>query len=276
MPDKLGSWGKELASLWTNYLPPCRPSWSEMSIYTKYLRILQSTKPSSRLNLLILGSTSEFRDWGHQEGLNVTVIDFSIGYNKQIEQEMRHKTVQENFVHKSWQEMSFENEFDIIVGDLVIGNLKREEIPLFLENVSRALKPGGYFITKSFFKKDDFVARNLDEIFQDYKEHFSHIPLFPFLIYEIAIRCMDPETGILIFSHMYNEILKVHKKGIIDDSMLEVFNNLGWQKNMKFGFFIPTVSEWENMVREKFKIVNREKSNDIYSNDFFVYVLSNN
>ncbi len=81
MSSTIGTWGKELAQIWTNYLPPYRVSWSELGIYSKYLRLLQHQFNEQSLKLLILGSTSEFREWGHEEHLNVTVIDYSNDYN---------------------------------------------------------------------------------------------------------------------------------------------------------------------------------------------------
>ena len=92
----MGYWGKQLAKLWTNYLPPSRPSWSELvDVYTPYLRVLQRRKPRQRLKSLILGSTSEFRDWAYVENLQTTVIDFSCVYHYTIEQEMTYKNVTE-------------------------------------------------------------------------------------------------------------------------------------------------------------------------------------
>lgn len=105
-------WNKELASLWTKNLPPCRPSWSEMTIYTKYLRERQAQFPHRKIKLLILGSSAEFRDWGHQENMDVTVIDCSKEYHNTIKREMKHKCCEERLIVQPWQDMTFENEFD--------------------------------------------------------------------------------------------------------------------------------------------------------------------
>lgn len=59
-------WGKELAICWTRMVGPSRPTISELAIYTKYTRILQSNL-NRRLKILILGSTPEFRDWAFKK-----------------------------------------------------------------------------------------------------------------------------------------------------------------------------------------------------------------
>lgn len=56
-------WEKKFARMWTNYVPPQRPSAAEIVLYTKYLRKLQKKK-REKIKLLILGSTPELRDLG--------------------------------------------------------------------------------------------------------------------------------------------------------------------------------------------------------------------
>ena len=276
IPDqKRESWGIELASIWTNYRPPCRPSLSELWIYTKYLRKIQNLNPHRKANLLILGSTAEFRDWGHEEGLNVTIIDFSVGYNETIVEQMKYKKAQEAFVYESWQCMSFEDEFDIIVGDLVVGNLAEKEIPLFLANTSRALKKGGYFITKSFFRRESYSKKNLVDIFQEYLSGTQVTHSFPLLIYDITLSCMDYDANILNFYSMYQSICKLHIAGVINDSLFDQFSSLGWQNNMKFEFYIPTINKWESMIKqeENLKLSCVEYGLDPYSRDFPIYII---
>jgi ubiquinone/menaquinone biosynthesis C-methylase UbiE len=272
--DKIGYWGKELAKIWTNYLPPCRPSFSEMTIYARYLRKIQNKHPHRKLNLLILGSTSEFRDWGYEENLNVTVIDKSEEYHNQIKWEMKHKNVHERFVHQQWQNMNFKDEFDLIVGDLAIGNLKKEEISHFLKNIQKALKEDGFFMTKSFFRKDDYPIKRLDRIFSEYVKNNLNFHPFPLLIYDITLSCMDKDSGILNFSHQYNEIYKLYKSGLIDKNLLDTFSNLGWESNMKFEFYIPTVTEWEEMIKMHLKIYGKEYGEDVYSANFPIYIIT--
>ena len=53
--------------------------------------------------------------------------------------------------------MDFDEEFHFIIGDLVIGNVKNEELPKFVKNIHKSLKKDGIFATKSFFIKDNYI-----------------------------------------------------------------------------------------------------------------------
>ena len=73
----MSGWNKNLASIWTNNVAPSRPSNAEMCVYTKYLRELQS-QCGQRIKMLVLGSTPEFRDWGFEQAIDISVVDKSI------------------------------------------------------------------------------------------------------------------------------------------------------------------------------------------------------
>jgi len=267
-------WNKELALLWTKNLPPCRPSWSEMAIYTKYLRITQSQSPHHKVKLLILGSSAEFRDWAHQENIDTTIIDCSKEYHDTIEREMKHKCCEEKLVIQLWQDMSFKNEFDLIVGDLVVGNLYPEEIPPFLQRISKALKEGGFFMTKSFFRDENKPIKSYKQILLDYYKNGITYHPYPQLIYDIAMCCVDKKTGLLNFNHMYKETLKMYKSGIMKKETFEKFKHLGWEKEMKFLFYIPTFRQWENWIAEYLKIYTKEYGIDLYSKNFPIYIIT--
>jgi len=270
----MAHWNKELALLWTKNLPPCRPSWSEMAIYTKYLRIKQSQYPHRRVKLLILGSSAEFRDWGHQENMDVTIIDCCKEYHDTIEREMRHKYREERLVIQLWQEMSFENEFDIIVGDLVVGNLYPEEIPPCLQRISNALKKDGFFMTKSFFRDENKPIKSYEGVILEYYRNGITYHPYPQLIYDIAMCCVDKKTGFLNFNYMYKETLKMYESGIMKKETFEKFQHLGWEKDMKFLFYIPTFHQWENWVAKYLEIHAKEYGIDLYSKSFPIYIIT--
>lgn len=267
-------WNGELGLLWTRYLPPCRPSWSEMVIYSKYLRQKQKKFPDRPIKLLILGSTTEFRDWGHQENMETTIIDCSADYNKSISWELRHKFPNERLKIQFWQDMSFSNEFDLIVGDLVIGNLSKDEIPLFLKRVANALKDGGLFMTKSFFSDEKWKKESLEDIFVNYYKNGITYSPYSSLVYDIAMNCVDKETNLLSFNYMFSQIEKLYEKGIVKRETFENFRYLGWQKEMKIVFYMPPFSLWEHWISENLKLLKKEYGKDLYSKNFPIYVIT--
>ena len=267
-------WNKELAQLWTRNIPPNRPSPSEIVIYTKYLRQRQAMFPNRKIKLLILGSSSDFRDWAYQENMDVTIVDCSEEYYNTIKREMRYKHPDEKLIVKLWQDMDFENEFDLIVGDLVIGNLYPDEIPSFLKKISEALLDGGFFMTKSFFRNENNPIKSYEEILLEYyKEGTTYHP-YSKLIYDIAMCHVNKENGFLDFNYMYKQTLKMHESGIMDKETFEKFRHLGWEKEMKFFFYIPTFKQWEDWVNQYLIIYKKEYGEDLYSKDFPIYIIT--
>lgn len=268
-------WGKELAGKWTNYFPPCRVSNSELLLHTEALKQIRKDFQGEKIKILILGSTPEYRDWAHEEFLDTTIIDFSSGYYVKISEQMKYKNACETFVNQLWQNMDFKEEFHMVVGDLVVGNVRDNELENFLVRINSALVNGGVFITKSFFIKDEVEIESLESLFkQKMPSIHNEGNIFSKYIYPIAISCVDKERRVLSFLKMYQNIKELHSKGIIDDRVFEVFSHLGWQDNMKFGFYMPRESEWEDLVLSVFNKLEKRKSSDIYSNFFDVYFIS--
>ena len=150
----MSGWGKELANIWTNNVAPSRPSCSEICVYTSYLRKLQK-EIHHPIKLLVLGSTPEFRDWGYDENLKVYVVDKSKDYYEQVSRELRHKNLKETVFFSSWEDMHFEEKFDLIVGDLSIGNIEPHRFDDFLTNIRNSLSNEGVFMGKSFIWGDN-------------------------------------------------------------------------------------------------------------------------
>jgi hypothetical protein len=267
------SWNKKLAKIWLNYVPPSRPSNSELCIYTKYLRDVQKSL-NRKAELLVLGSTVEFRDWGYEQNLNVTVIDYSIDYYRESSLGARHRNLKEQLVNKKWQEMDFKNKFDVIIGDLVIGNLKSHEVPNFLERVSQSITENGLFMTKSLFKNEK-KPKSIEELLKNYYTNYNHHHPFSKMMYDLNLACMDHQNELLDFQVMWGHLYDAFRGGILKKETMDVFSKLGWKDNMKFQFYIPNFEIWEHMVKKYFKGFKKEYGDDVYSQDIPVYVMYN-
>lgn len=195
-------WDKELAYIWTNNVAPSRPSCSEIYVYTKYLRKLQTENKTKRLSLLVLGSTPEFRDWGFEEILDVFVVDKSENYYNTISREIRHKNIKETLYVTNWEDMHFEKTFDIIVGDLSLGNIEPSRFKDFIHNVNDALAEGGLFLGKSFLWREEEFAKTPKQIIDDYIR-MSNLHPYTFINHQLALYCLDKKEHTIDFSKMY-------------------------------------------------------------------------
>ena len=249
----MSGWDRELATIWTNNVAPSRPSHSEMFVYTQYLRQLQK-KSNKPIKLLVLGSTPEFRDWGYDENLIVHVVDKSEEYYETVSREIRHKNLQEHLHISSWEEMSFDEQFDIIIGDLSIGNIEPNKFDDFLINIERALAPGGLFMGKSFIWRDDEPVKSPRQIVDEYNSSI-HIHPYTFINHQLGLYCLDKASFLIDFSKMYQELSDLHRIGYIGDELFSFFTNIGLNTEMKFKFFSPSQEFFQRKVNEHLSFV---------------------
>lgn len=263
------SWNKELAYIWTNMVGPSRPTVSELAIYSKWARIIQE-KTDRKLKLLVLGSTPEFRDWGVENDFEITVMDCNLEYYNAVSREIRHKNIKEQLLCKKWQELEADNEFDIIIGDLVIGNIEPEELEGFISKISKALTVNGLFLGKSFYCRREYKPVPPEKIVLDY---YNGTPWHPYsaMVYDLSIYCM--ENNLLSFTKQYNILEKLNEKGIMKDETFEYFKDVGWNTNMKFLFHIPYLDEYEKLIEKYLHIYAVEYGNDVYSKNFPLHIV---
>lgn len=263
---KSKSWNSDLATLWTKMVGPSRPTCSELNVYLKYIRELQYSQ-KRKLKMLVLGSTPEFRDLGFEESMDVTVIDCNVDYHNTINREIHHKTAlaREHFLNQRWQDLDVPNAYDIIIGDLVIGNLASEELENFIERVSKSLTNGGFYLGKSFFQLDNYSVTSPVKAIEKYNANPAFHP-YSSMIYDFSIYSIDEE--LLHFSKMYNIIKKLHSDGLMDDDTFWYFNNIGLDKGMEFTFYIPRFEYYKTLVGKYLTIRSVDYGDDVYSKQF--------
>lgn len=264
------SWNRQLARIWTKMVGPSRPTVSELTVYEKWAKIVQNNL-SRKLKLLVLGSTPEFRDWGYENNFDITVIDCNQDYYEEVSREIRHKCIKENLIIKRWQDMDFSDEYDIIIGDLAIGNIPPENLEDFIKRVSKALTPEGLFLGKSFYNKKGYVPISPEELVEKY---YLGSPVHPysFFVYDLSIYCMD-SNNLLSFPKQYGVLDELNRKGILRNETFEYFKNVGWDSDMKFLFHIPNLDEYENMLEKYMHIYSIEYGNDVYSTNFPLHIV---
>lgn len=267
----MSGWGKTLATIWTNNVAPSRPSHAEMCVYTQYLREVQ-TNLRRPVKLLILGSTPEFRDWGYEENLLIHVVDKSRDYYKKVSREIRHKNLNEKVYYCQWEDMHFSETFDVIIGDLSIGNIEQSNFEGFLKNISQAMSDEGIFLGKSFLWLEDEPIKTPKQIIEDYTTS-THIHPYTFINHQLGLYCLDKETRSIDFGKMYNELEILYNENYIDNTLFSFFKNVGWNTEMKFKFFAPSQSEFVTYVNRTLQFIKFVHTSDVYTNVFPIYVI---
>lgn len=264
--SEVKSWNAQLANVWTKMVGPSRPTCSELNIYLKYIRELQLIR-KRKLKMLVLGSTPEFRDLGFEESMDVTVIDCNIDYHQKINREIRHKVAleKEKIQIKKWQEIDDYAEYDIIIGDLITGNIKPIELEEFLKRVADALLPGGFYLGKSFYQLKEYSIKQPKDIVKKYYEHPAYHP-YSTMIYDFSILCL--EDDMLYFDKMFKIIRELYTSGVMDDETFEYFKNIGLDNEMKFSFYIPPLETYLDLLSKYMSIETIEYSNEVYAKEF--------
>lgn len=268
----MSGWGGELAEIWTNNVPPSRPSCSELCVYTTFLRKLQK-KTTRQLKLLVLGSTPEFRDWGYEENLCVSVVDKSEEYYKHISRELRHKNTKESVFFSTWEAMQLPESYDIILGDLAIGNIDPRKFDTFLRNIRDSLSDDGIFMGKSFIWTDKETVKSPKQIIDEYS-NFIQIHPYTFINHQLGLFCLDKLRFSIDFRRMFLELENLVSHGDMSHELFSYFKNVGWNTEMKFEFFAPSQEFFVSSVNKVLAFNQFVHTEDVYTNVFPIYVIN--
>lgn len=153
--------------------------WYKSFFGEDYLRIYDFLTPERTerevegiVNLLALPPGSAILDLccGHgrhsialaRQGFRVTGQDLSEVFLQHAQSEAEKQGVQVSWVHSDMRKISFENEFDAVINIFTaFGYLENEdEDQLVLQQIKKALKPGGIFLLET--KNREWLMRNFD------------------------------------------------------------------------------------------------------------------
>lgn len=263
-------WTNDIADLWKKVVPPSRPSINELAIYTEYLRDLQKTS-GRKLDILVLGSTTEFRDWGYENNCNVSVIDYCKEYYHKISDGIKYKNCisNEKVFFKKWQNMNFFEQFDIVIGDLATGNVPFIKLDTLFGKVSLALRKNGFFLGKSMCYNPKQKLENINDIINEYTKSNTNDHPYTHIFYQLAIHYINPETYVWDNQKMYEELLQMYNEKQLDKNIFDALSVVG---NMNVSFVIPPYTKLLDIGQQYFKLQDIRYGKDAYSKFFPLYI----
>lgn len=268
----MGTWDSRLAETWTYCVPPSRPSALEMAYYTRYAEKLREER-GQRLRVLALGSTPEFRDWACDLNYDLTVVDKSESYHRTITRELRHKHLVERLVVCRWEDMDFCSEFDVVVGDLAVGNVEPSRFVDFASAVARALVPGGLFMGKSFIWPEGTAHETVEDILADYRQNGRGCHPYTFINHRLGLCVLDRQRRTINFADMHSELLRAQAIGLAGDDVMAAFDPLGWDEQMVATFFAPSQREFMDVMAQWFDVADFGGPRQLYTDVFPTFVL---
>lgn len=209
------NWIPNKAEYWHNLPAPARPWPSEVKWFEKYA---VEMKERGRRDVLILGSTVEFRSMLHRFGMNVHIVDFSREFYHILTETQKDRleyTGPETFYEQNWLTMDLGKQFDLIFGDWIPGVLQLNEYDTFYKNIAKHLKNDSLFIDRNCVKPDRKEI-DMDEIV---KKHYAmHGDMYSF--YETSMQYMycyrlDPVTANGLLQESHKVMDSVFEKGLL-------------------------------------------------------------
>lgn len=267
MPNKKFAWAEGKARDWKNYLPPARPSTSELAVIEKYLVDLVNSNPAKIFNLAILGCTVEFRSLAHKYGMKVTLVDFSKLHYEILSKQPMMYTGPESFILADWRKMQTAEKFDIILGDLVVNMLNTEDRDLLLKNISNMLAPDGIFISRNWIRTKsntpDFAA-TVKLVREKYPNVNFYVSTAGY-VYPAYIN----ETEFADVERMKKDIDDAFKTGLISKNEYKI-----WHDRLKYeikGISAPTKEFLDAQISKYFKIMDIKEGIEVFSDTFKIY-----
>lgn len=300
LPDIASSWDIETASFWETMYPPIRPSTSEIEFYSRFLREKQEDRPP---RVLILGSTLEFIHMCLGAGIqDIAIVDSSVEYCKQVL-----SRVDENDLNKittiycDWSEMETNSEltpesYDIILGDLAIGNVPPDRLDATVKAISSLLCYKGYWLGKNICRRNSSGSGGKTALVSlmknvcakmDASSPTSVEAAFAETIYKVALyatanprgRSSQPKDPLVgsyseirfgLFSSVLEEALNEPTASDSEKELFSVFNRISSKlSKKKLKFYIYRVQTLVSIAMKNNLIVSDVGfGNDIYSPDF--------
>ncbi len=164
---------KDLAERWKKWTPPLSPSKEAISVYKKFI-IKSITGLKRKPRALVLGATPQLRDLLFELNFEVTIIDVSMKMILAMSELTKHKNPDEVIVKSDWMKMPLTSDYyDIVVGDIILGNVPQNKQVKFLKEIQRVLKKKGYWITRMIVVNPKWSYEEFNKILNRY----AHIHL---------------------------------------------------------------------------------------------------
>lgn len=195
---------KKVADNWEKYYaPPGRPSKEDR---LHYARFIERSLSQGQNRVLVLGATPEVRNVLHQFPIDVTIMDI----NLEMILAMSHSVPRSEcdaIVCASWtDDLLAENYFDMVIGDLTWANLPRDQWKCFHQNVSRMLKPGGYYIQRVTVMPTNWQIVPTEQTLDLY-ERLSLTPQRHFeLMFHLLFDTYDSKTHTLSMNRLWDNL----------------------------------------------------------------------
>lgn len=263
-------WTKSVASQWGLFIPPARPSISELAVIEQHL--LRRKKDNNNLRVAILGSTPEYRDVCQRYGIFYRCIDYAKANFATLRQYMCHKDTDECLLQSDWRDMNFTDSFDIFLGDLATTVTPvRDHAGMFVQ-IAAHLSTGGEVLLKVVLREYD-TRLSHDEIFTRYRSEYSHLPPFAAVWREVLLADYDFSADTMNCRKSEAALRASRDIGIITEAEYQSFK-LRWDALGDFNMNVPLRERFFDSLAEQFSIAEVAGGQDWYAKHIPIVIAS--
>jgi len=249
---------------WKNYLPPTRPSISELAVIEEYFVELVKLNPKKIYKLAVLGCTVEFRSLAHKYGMDVTLIDFSRLHYEILSKQHMFYTGAEKFLM-----MQTEEKYDIVLGDLVVNMLNTADRDSLLKNVSNILVLNGIFISRNWIRVKDDIS-DFAAIVKFVREKYPNVNFYTATA-GFAYAAYIDDTEFTDVQKLKRDLENLKANKLVSDKEYEY-----WHDRLKYeikGISALAMDSLNEQLSKYFKIDSIKEGIDIFSDKFKIYFL---
>lgn len=270
--QKNPNWKRKFAELWlNNWLAPPRPTPQELSFTKQYLKQLKQQKPD--LQVLILGSTSEWRDLLIDLNISPTIVDFNQENYHILAHAMKHKKSypkHEKFICADWTTMKLNKKFDLIMSEASLNVVPPKDLNKLLKNISFHLNKESVLLHKTWRRFNNHRP-NIAYHLKKYKVK-SNINTWLYLTHIlINLYIYDFKNDYSPAKYRFALVKKLYQEEKITKAQFTHIANLD-TPDTKFRLSMPLVSVLKKKLQPYFKTNQVFITQELYSKYHPIYI----
>lgn len=259
------TWKTGLAGVWSKYMPPARPSKSELMIFEDYIK--KAPDPS---RILILGATPELRDLV----LKYKQVPISAELNPKNFQAfkglMKYQG-KERFIQGDWLKLKQRNDFDFVLGHASFNMLPFSDWDKLIRIIHRSLKSGGRLIQAINVRYSQDKFKNVLNIFRDYRKKRKKNPVYYEIMMDLVLAVCDAKRNYSDFELLGWKLSDLYKTKKITRE--EYHGIVDVQVGRALKLTLPLKSKVDSLFKKHFPGVLIRYGKDPFSHNAPIYVL---
>lgn len=253
-------WSKSVAEQWGLFLPPARPSLSELAVFENHL--LELKKNKNDLVVGILGSTPEYRDLCQTYDVAYKCIEYNPANFTSLSGFMLHKDTSSHVIESDWRTMEFKQTFDVFMGDLVTTVVPVAYHQVVFKNIRAHCNPSATVMLKVPLRQNDARMTHA-EIFDLYRRELSHLNPFAAVWHEVLLSDYDFAEDTMHCQISLQSLKESFNAKVITAFEFGEFKKR-WDALGDFRMNIPRETDYLRKVGSFFNLVEKTSGSDWY------------